>query len=111
MSIETLVTLLKTEKFDVHYGVAPDGTPCPYIVLTDIEHPNFAADNKTFTKTTSLRITLVESEVHDWTLISKLEKVLDSIPLPYSATDNQEPSEHVCESYYDISFLGGTENA
>lgn len=111
MSIESLVTLLTTAKFDVHLGRAPDGTACPYVVLTEITHPNFAADNFTFTKTTSLRITLVESEVHDWKLIGDLEAVLDSIPLPYSVTDVQEPSEHVCETYYDISFLGGTENA
>lgn len=111
MSIETLVKDLTTAKFDVHYGVAPGGTACPYITLTDITHPNFAADDKTYTKTTSLRITLVESEVHDWKLHAKLEKVLDDYPLPYSITDVQDPSEHVCETYYDISFLGGTKNA
>ena len=111
MSIETLVSDLTTAKFDVHYGVAPDGTACPYITLTDITHPNFAADDKTYTKTTSLRITLVESEVHNWNLHAELEKVLDSYPLPYSITDVQDPSEHVCETYYDISFLGGTKNA
>lgn len=111
MTIETLVTTLTAAKFDVHLGKAPNGTACPYIVLTDVTHPNFAADNKTYTKTTSLRLVLVESEVHDWTLIGSLEKVLDGIPLPYSVTDVQEPTEHVCESYYDITFLGGTENA
>lgn len=110
MSIEELYTALTTAKFDVHYGKAPIGTRCPYIVLEDITHPNFAADNKTFIKTTSLRITLVESEVHDWSLIGDLEAVLDSIPLPYSSEDVQEPSEHVCETYYDISFLGGNKN-
>ena len=111
MTIESLITLLKTAKFDVHYGTAPEGTACPYIVLTDVGHPNFAADNKNLVKTTSLRLTLVESEIHNWDLIDALEAVLDNIPLPYSSEDNQVPSEHVCETYYDISFLGGTENA
>lgn len=110
MSIETLKTLLESAKFNVFLGKAPDGTVCPYVVLEDITHPNFAADNKTFSKTTSLRITLVESEVHDWSLIHDLEAVLDSIPLPYNSEDGQDTSEHVCESYYYISFLGGTKN-
>lgn len=111
MSIENLVTLLTTAKFDVYLGQAPNDTSCPYIVLSEIEHPNFAADNRTFTKTTSLRLTLVESEVHDWNLIKTLEDTLDSIPLPYSSEDNREPSEHVCETYYFLSFLGGTKDA
>lgn len=111
MSIETLKTLLESAKFNVFLGKAPNGTICPYVVLEDITHPNFAADNKTFSKTTSLRITLVESEVHNWSLIGDLEAVLDSIPLPYNSEDGQDTSEHVCESYYYISFLGGTKNA
>ena len=111
MSIETLYTLLTEAEFNVHYGKAPNGTRCPYVVLSEITHPNFAADNATYTKTTSLRLVLVESEVHDWSLISDLEAVLDGIPLPYSETDVVEPSERVCETYFDISFLGGIENA
>lgn len=111
MSIETLYTLLTNANFNVHYGKAPVGTRCPYVVMSDIEHPNFAADNATYTKTTSLRLVLVESEVHNWELIKTLEGVLDNIPLPYSETDVVEPSERVCETYFDISFLGGTENA
>lgn len=111
MSIEELYTLLTEAKFDVYYGKAPNGTTCPYVVLSDITHPNFAADNATYTKTTSLRIILVESEVHDWELISSLEAVLDNIPLPYSETDVVEPTERVCETYFDITFLGGIEDA
>ena len=111
MSIESLYKLLTDAKFDVHYGKAPNGTKCPYVVMSDIEHPNFAADNATYTKTTSLRLVLVESERHDWSLINTLESVLDSIPLPYSETDVVEPTERVCETYFDISFLGGTQDA
>lgn len=111
MSIESLYTALTSGGFDVHYGKAPNGTKCPYVVLSEITHPNFAADNATYTKTTSLRLVLVESEVHNWELIETLEGVLDNIPLPYSETDVVEPSERVCETYFDISFLGGTENA
>lgn len=110
MSIETLKTLFETAKFNVFLNRAPDGTFCPYVVLDEVTHPNFAADNKTFTETTSLRITLVESEVHDWSLISSLKAVLDAIPLPYSSEDAQDTSEHVCETYFYISFLGGTKN-
>lgn len=110
MSIEELVTILTTAKFDVHLGEAPDGTECPYLVLTDITHPNFAADNKTFTKTTTLRLRLVESENHDWTLIQSLEDTLDAIPVPYTTTLVDAPEEHVCESYYDLTFLGGNKN-
>lgn len=111
MSIESLYKLLTNAKFDVHYGKAPNGTKCPYVVMSDIEHPNFAADNATYTKTTSLRLVLVESESHDWSLINALEAVLDNIPLPYSETDVVEPTERVCETYFDISFLGGTQDA
>lgn len=110
MSIEELVKILTTANFDVHYGEAPDGTECPYVVITDVYHPNFAADNKTFTKTTTLRLRLVESENHDWTLIQTLENTLDSIPLPYSETDVDVPDEHVCETYFDLTFLGGNKN-
>ena len=111
MSIETLKTLLETAKFNVFLNKAPDGTPCPYVVMEEVTHPNFAADNSTFTKTTSLKVTLVESEVHDWTLIASLEGVFDSIPLPYNSDESQDTEESACESYYYISFLGGTENA
>lgn len=110
MSIEDLITNLTNNGFDAFYGSAPDGTYCPYVVLTEVNHPNFAADNKTWTKTTSLSLRLVESEVHDWTLINKLEVLLDDLNLPYQATDLQYPSEHVCEMNYDIRFLGGNTN-
>lgn len=110
MSIEDLMTSLTTNGFDAYYGEAPDGTYCPYVVLTEIKHPNFAADNRTFTKTTNITLRLVESEVHDWTLIDKLEVMLDDLNLPYQATDLQYPSEHVCEMNYDIRFLGGNTN-
>ena len=111
MSIQDLYTALTTAKFDVHFGEAPNGTSCPYIVLTDVTHPNFGADNKTFTKSTELRLRLVEAECHDWTLIDTLEDVLDKLNLPYGSTDVQVPSEGVCETYYDLAFLGGNTNA
>ena len=75
MTIQTLVSLLTEAKFDVHLESAPDGTACPYVVLEDLTQPNFAADNGTYTEITSLRLTLVESEVHDWTLINTLKGV------------------------------------
>lgn len=110
MSIETLIATLSDAGFDAHYGEAPDGTVCPYVVLTNISHPNFAADNKTFTKTTSLQLRLVEAEYHDWDLIDKLEDLLDDLELPYSSTDLRVPSERVCEMVYDLNFLGGNTN-
>lgn len=110
MSIESLVTLLTTAKFDVYLGEAPDGAACPYIVLADVENPNFAADNKTYTETTSLRLRLVESEVHNWTLINTLKSVLDNASLPYSTTYVDDKAERVCESYFDLRFLGGIQN-
>ena len=111
MSIESLVTALSTAKFDVHLGKAPDGTACPYVVITDLTNPNFAADNKTYTETTSLRLRLVESKVHNWTLIGTLKSVLDGASLPYGITYVEETSEKVCETYFDIRFLGGIDNA
>lgn len=111
MSIQDLYKALTDAKFDVHYGEAPVGTTCPYIVFTDITHPNFGADNKTWQKTTELRLRLVEAEMHDWTLIDTLEDLLDSLNLPYGSTDVQAPSEGVCEMYYDLTFLGGNKNA
>lgn len=111
MSIEELKSQLEENGFNVNLGVAPDGTACPYIVLRDITNPNFAADNKTFTETTSLRIRLIESEVHNWELIDLLKKVLDNASLPYSVEYVDDSSEHVCETYFDIRFLGGITNA
>ena len=111
MTTQTLVSLLTEAKFDVHLESAPDGTACPYVVLEDLTQPNFAADNETYTEITSLRLTLVESEVHDWTLINTLKGVLNGIPLPYSAEYIKDTTEHVCEVRFDISFLGGIENA
>ncbi len=110
MSIEELVTALTEAKFDVHLHQAPNGTPCPYLVIQDLDHPNFFADNRTFGKTTSLTLRLVESEVHDWNLVNSLEQTLDSLGLPYYSSDVSEPSEHVCESYYYINFYGGNKN-
>lgn len=111
MTIEDLISALETAKFNVFYGEAPDGTVCPYVVLTDIKHPNFAADNSTYAKTTNLRLRLIEDQVHDWDLIDTLEETLDSLKLPYWSTDVQAPSEGVCETYYDLTFQGGTKNA
>ena len=111
MTIETLKTMLENAKFDVSLGKAPKGTMCPYVVIRDIEQPNFAADNKTYIETTSLQIRLVESEVHDWALIDTLKGVLDQVPLTYSVTFIDDSSEHVCETYFDIRFLGGIKNA
>ena len=67
MTIQTLIKTLTDAHFDVHSGVAPDGTACPYLVLDDIEQPNFAADNRTYTETTSLRLVLDETVVMDFT--------------------------------------------
>lgn len=111
MSIEELKSKLEENGFNVNLGVAPDGTACPYIVIRDVTNPNFAADNKTFTETTSLRIRLIESEVHNWELIDLLKKVLDNASLPYSVEYVDDSSEHVCETYFDIRFLGGITNA
>ena len=111
MSIEELKSQLEDNGFNVNLGVAPDGTACPYIVIRDVTNPNFAADNKTFTETTSLRIRLIESEVHNWELIDLLKKVLDNASLPYSVEYVNDSSEHVCETYFDIRFLGGITNA
>lgn len=110
MTIETLKTMLENAKFDVSLGKAPKGTMCPYVVIRDIVQPNFAADNKTYIETTSLQIRLVESEVHDWALIDTLKGVLDQVPLTYSVTFIDDSSEHVCETYFDIRFLGGIQN-
>lgn len=110
MTIQTLIKTLSDAHFDVYSGVAPDGTACPYLVLDDIEQPNFAADNRTYTETTSLRLVLVESEVHDYGLIQDLKNVLDAIPLPYSVEYNDDTSEHVCETYFYLRFLGGNTN-
>ena len=111
MTISSLKTLLEEKKFDVHLNVAPVGTVCPYIVMRDVENPNFAADNKTYTETTSLRLNLVESEVHNWSLHSTLKSILNENDLPYSVTYVDDTSEHVCETYFDIRFLGGIINA
>lgn len=111
MSISELKALLEIEKFDVHLGIAPDGTACPYIVFRDVTNPNFAADNKTYSETTSLRLNLVESEVRNWSLHSTLKGILDENSLPYSVTLVDDSDEHVTETYFDITFLGGILNA
>ena len=111
MSISELKALLEIEKFDVHLGVAPDGTACPYIVFRDLTNPNFAADNKTYSETTSLRLNLVESEVRNWSLHATLKGILDNNSLPYSVTYVDDSDEHVTETYFDITFLGGILNA
>lgn len=110
MSIESLYSALEAKGFDTYLNTAPDGTECPYLVIEAIDHPNFFADNKTFTKTTSLRLRLVEAEVHDWSLIAKLEKALDDLGFPYSSEDVSDTAERVCETYYNINFLGGNKN-
>lgn len=109
MTIETLVTKLST-KFDVSMNSAPLGTKCPYLVITDVEHPNIGADDKVYVKTTECTLRLVESEVHDWDLIQTLEDTLDELEIYYSSADLWEPKEHICEMRYFISFYGGTDN-
>lgn len=110
MTIESLITLLEANNFNTFMNRAEQGTSCPYVVLTDIQHPNFGADNKVFSKTTSLTLRLVESEVHDWDLINKLEDTLDSASIYYESEDVFVPEEHVCETHYEITFFGGTNN-
>lgn len=107
MTIESLVTALEAAGFDVYLNEADAGTACPYVVLSDIRHPNFGADNRTFQKVTSLELRLVEAETHDWALIDDLEEALDEIPMFYTSEDMSVPSEHVCEIIYNINFYGG----
>ena len=107
MTVENLVTLLTTAKFNVFLGKAPSGTACPYIVLRNVSHPNIAADNKVYQQVTELNLRLVESDVHDWNLIKTLEDTLDGIPLYYESEDLYTPSEDVCEMSYTIYFYGG----
>jgi len=111
MTISSLKTILENNGFDVHLGIAPDGTACPYIVFRDVTNPNFAADNKTYAETTSLRLNLVESEVRNWSLHATLKGILDANSLPYSVTLVDDSDEHVTETYFDITFLGGILNA
>lgn len=111
MSIETLISILRTAEFDVYLNEAPDNTACPYLVLTNIEHPNFGADNKVYVRTTELLIRLVEANVHDYELIASLEKLLDDNNIFYSEDDVSVPSEHVCETHFSITFYGGNTNA
>lgn len=111
MTVTSLMALLTEAKFNAFFGKAPDGTACPYIVFTDTSNPNFAADNKVYCETTSLRIKLVESEVNDWSLHSTLKSVLDGASLPYSVDFADDSDEHVCETYFDIRFIGGISNA
>lgn len=111
MTVTSLMALLTEAKFNAFFGKAPDGTACPYIVLTDTSNPNFAADNTVYKETTSLRIKLVESEVHDWNLHATLKSVLDGASLPYSVDFGEDSEESACESYYDIRFIGGITNA
>lgn len=110
MTIESLISLLETKNFNVFLHEAPDDTVCPYVVLERIRHLNVGADNRVYVKTTSLRLRLVESEVHNWNLVSLLENTLDEANLFYSSDDVSDPSEHVCETHFELSFYGGTTN-
>lgn len=107
MTVEALTTGLTNAGFKVFYGNVPDDTLPPFLVYINIDHPNFAADNRTYQKTTSLDIRLVEAEVHDWSLIAKLEKTLDDLGLTYSSTDLADVLEGVCETNYYLRFVGG----
>lgn len=107
MTLETLVTELSAAGFDVSLNEAPDGTLCPYLVIEDVKHPNFGADNRVYAKTTNLILRLVESQIHDFALIARLENTLDALGLFYSSDDVSDKAEHVCETHYQISFFGG----
>jgi len=111
MTLQDLYEALDTAGFSAHYGEAPDGTSCPYVVLTDITNPNILADNKTFFKTTECTLTLVEAFVHDFELQASLEEVLDGLDLPYTMSESWLPEEHVIETYYTLAIYGGVANA
>ena len=110
MTIKDIYDALTTAHFDVHFGEAPDGVACPYVVFRDITHPNILADNKTFFKTTETDLTLVEARAHDFALQADLEAVLDSLDLPYTMSESWLPSENVIETYYTIAVYGGVTN-
>lgn len=94
--------------FDVHYGKAPVGTECPYLVFTEISHPNILADDKTYFKTTECQLTLVEAGAHDFELQASLETLLDGLDLPYTTDESWLPDEGVVETYYQIAVYGNT---
>ncbi len=110
MTIKDIYDALTLAHFDVHFGEAPDGTACPYVVFRDITHPNILADNKTFFKTTETELTLVEAGAHDFALQKDLEDTLDSLDLPYTVSESWLPSENVIETYYTIAVYGGVTN-
>lgn len=107
MTLQDLYNALTDAGFDVHYGVAPVGTPCPYVVLADVAHPNILADDKTYAKTTECTLTLVEAEAHDFDLAQDLEDKLDDLNIPYTVDEAWAPAEGVVETYYSIAFYGG----
>lgn len=107
MTVTALIQALTAKGFDVSLNEAPDGTACPYVVLTDIRHPNFGADDIVYAETTELTIRLVEANIHDWELIKTLKDTLTELELFYEENDVSDESEHICETHFEISFYGG----
>lgn len=111
MTLQDLYNELTTAGFDIHFGVAPVGTKCPYGVLTEITHPNILADDKTYAKTTECTLTLVEAGAHDFELEQTLEEKLDDLNIPYTVDESWLPEEGVVETYYSIAIYGGVPSA
>lgn len=107
MTLQDVYNALNTT-FDVYYGTAPVGTECPYLVFTEVEHPNILADDVTYFKVTEFTLTLVEAGAHDFELQASLEEELDKLNLPYTVDEAWAPDEGVVETYYSLSVYGNT---
>lgn len=107
MSIESIISILKTAGFSAFYEYAPDDTPLPFVVLRDVTHPNFFADNVTLVPTTTLELVYVEAEAHNWANITTLETTLTNAGLAFSSEDIRISDENIVEMVYTITFVGG----
>lgn len=106
MSIKDLYDALSEAQINTFYGDAPDGTPCPFVSLRSITHPNILADDLTYAPATEIDLVIVEAHTRDFALSAAVERVLNVLHLPYTSEEISVPSEHVQETHYNIALYG-----
>ena len=96
-SLSDIKTAFKDYRY--YYGSAPVGTKLPYLVGTDTESGNFAADSKVYSKLNNFQLEFYSLK-KDETKEAAIETILDSLGLFYDKTESHDEDQ----AFYLITY-------
>lgn len=97
ISLQDIKTAFRN--YSYYYGSAPIGSKLPYIVATNAETDNFAADSKVYEKRANLVLECYFAK-KDETAEESIEAILDGLGVFWNKTESFDDDE----SFYLITY-------